>query len=61
MSYRLVVKEGRDVLHRHPPLEQCNLDDSTRDELIDDRTADFLMAAEPPVHRCEHCFPPEVA
>lgn len=52
--FYLVRKGGVDTMH-HNPTEQCNLDDSTRDQEVDEFTAEAMLArgdARP----CQHCM-----
>jgi len=60
MSYRLVRRDGVDTLHRWPALEQCNLDDTDRDEALKVSSEDAAKlivggSADP----CGHCQPLE--
>lgn len=55
-EYRLVERDGEDVLHRWPAHEECNLDDSASDYRVSAETADYLVA-HGTVRRCKHCFP----
>jgi hypothetical protein len=54
--YRLTNRPGvrSDLLHRNPG-EQCNLDDSERDEAVDEATALALVATG--TECCQHCMP----
>jgi len=50
----LTVKDGVDTLHRDPG-EQCQLDDTERDMVIDEFTAEAMLLrgdARP----CKHCL-----
>lgn len=55
--YRLVPKDGIDVLHRNPG-EACNLDDTEAEQAVDDETAAALQLGGF-VRLCGHCYPPE--
>lgn len=54
--YVLVHKDGVDTLHCNP-VEQCNLDDSRRDEDVDEFTAEAMLN-QGHAKRCEHCWQP---
>jgi hypothetical protein len=55
-DFRLVERDGEDVLHRWPAYEECNLDDSAVDYRVSEEAADYLVA-HGTVRRCKHCFP----
>ena len=50
----LVNREGIDTVHKNPH-EECNLDDTRRDEGIDEITAERLLLAGDAVP-CKHCL-----
>lgn len=56
MPYILNRNAGMDILHVEHPFEECNVDDANGVELIDDETAEALLAIDE-ARRCEHCRP----
>lgn len=56
--YVIVRRDGIDVLHRNPG-EQCNLDDTDADQVVDEAKALSLKLGGY-VRLCGHCYPPEV-
>ena len=57
MPYRLNHNfGGKDTLHIEHSFEECNLDDADKVEMIDDETADALLALDA-IKLCEHCHP----
>lgn len=56
MPYRLNHNfGGKDVLHKDPSEESCNLDDADKVELVDDDTAEALLSIGG-ARKCEHCM-----
>ena len=55
--YRVVPKDGIDVLHRNSS-ESCNLDDTEAEVEVDESTA-LAMKLNGHVRLCGHCYPPE--
>ena len=53
--YVVTRRSGVDTLHRNPR-EECNLDDSERDEQVDEFTAEALILNGDAI-ACGHCNP----
>jgi hypothetical protein len=47
---------SKDVLHKYPSFESCNVDDAKDKQHIDAETADALIAMRE-VELCKHCWP----
>lgn len=59
-KFRLVQRDGEDVLHRWPSLEQCNLDDSRHDYDLPVTLKEAAGLIEGgTVVACKHCKPLE--
>ena len=55
-----VNKDGSDVIHKYPSLEQCNQDDAIDTTRVDALTAEGLIR-HTNVRRCGHCWPEDAA
>lgn len=54
--FKLNRNAGVDTLHREQTLEECNYDDAEDRQVIDEMTAE-AMVADGSARRCEHCKP----
>lgn len=54
--YKLNKNQGVDTLHIEHPFEECNVDDATDAQLIDQMTAEAMMVRGDAV-ACLHCHP----
>lgn len=55
-KYRLTARGKVSTLHRDPATERCNLDETDRDEAVDEMTAGRLLDAGDAAP-CAYCFP----
>lgn len=56
MPFKLNRNVGIDTLHVEHPFEECNVDDASGVEVVDDETAAALLAIGH-ARSCEHCHP----
>jgi len=54
--FRLVEREGTDMVHGEYAREECNVDDATKRAVIDEATARALVESGQ-ARICQHCRP----